>query len=112
MKIIAIEEIPGAVVPKHYDLLGRTIFNAQGTKVTFTRMEKTGRCDPHIHDSAAQLFIVLKGEMLFKSVKGETLVKKGNAVLFDAGEVHSNDNAADGETEYLTVTVTTSTHTA
>jgi quercetin dioxygenase-like cupin family protein len=112
MKIIAIEEIPGKVAPKHYDLLGRNIFNAQGTKVTFTRMEKTGRCDPHIHDSAAQLFIVLKGEMLFKSATDETLVKQGNAVLFDAGEVHSNDNAADGETEYLTITVTATPHTA
>lgn len=107
MKIIPIEEIPGTLPPKHHDLLGRTIFNAQGTKVTFTRMEKTGRCEPHIHDSVAQLFIVLKGEMMFKSVTGETVVKQGNAVLFDAGEVHSNSNAVDGETEYLTVNVTT-----
>lgn len=109
MKIIDIEKIPAAVAPKHYDLLGRTIFNAQGTKVTFTRMEKTGRCDPHIHDSLAQLFIVLKGAMLFKSDTGETIVKAGNAVLFEAGEVHSNSNAADGETEYMTVNVTTVT---
>jgi quercetin dioxygenase-like cupin family protein len=107
MKIIDIEEIPGTVAPKHYDLLGRTIFNAQGAKVTFTRMEKTGRCDPHIHESLTQLFIILKGAMLFKSDTGETIVKQGNAVLFEAGEVHSNSNAADGETEYLTVNVTT-----
>lgn len=105
MKITAIEEIPGKVFPKHYDLLGRTVFDAMGTKVTLTRMEKTGRCDPHIHDKAAQLFIVLKGKMLFKSDKGETLVKAENAVLFDAGEVHSNCNATDAGTEYLTVTV-------
>jgi len=105
MKITAIEEIPGVLFPKHYDLVGRPVFNQMGTKVTLTRMEKTGRCDPHIHEKAAQLFIVLKGEMMFQDAEGETLVKAGNAVLFDAGEVHSNYNAVEAGTEYLTVTV-------
>jgi quercetin dioxygenase-like cupin family protein len=105
MKIIPIEQIPGVVPPQHYDLIGRPVFSSGGTRVSFTRMEKTGRCDPHVHEQAQQLFIVLKGAMLFKSESEEILVTEGHAVLFAAGEVHSNDNAADLETEYLTVTV-------
>jgi quercetin dioxygenase-like cupin family protein len=107
MKVMNIEEIPGRVPPDHYNLIGRTILHSKGARVAFTRMEKTGRCDPHVHEDAEQLFIVLKGEMMFKSGEGEVLGKKGSAVLFYAGEVHSNYNVADGETEYLTITVVT-----
>jgi quercetin dioxygenase-like cupin family protein len=106
MKITKIEELPGHVAPKHYDLIGRNLFDAKGVKIGFTRMEKTGRCDPHVHDHAEQLFIVLKGEMMFRSAEGETPVKQGHTVLFQAGEVHSNYNVADGESEYMTVTTT------
>ena len=105
MKITAIEDIPGMTVAKHYDLLGRTLFDQMGTKVTLTRMEKTGRCDPHIHEKAAQLFIVLKGAMLFKDAEDEILVKQGHSVLFHAGETHTICNATGAGTEYLTVTV-------
>jgi mannose-6-phosphate isomerase-like protein (cupin superfamily) len=105
MKITTIADIPGMTVSKHYDLLGRTIFEQGGTKVTFTRMEKTGRCDPHIHERAVQLFIVLKGMIIFNDGRSEVLVSQGNSVLFDAGEVHSICNAAGPGTEYLTVTV-------
>lgn len=105
MKIVAIEEIPGRLFPKHYDLQGRPVFDANGTKVTMTRMEKTGRCDPHIHEKASQLFIVLKGEMMFQSPEGDTLVTAGHSVLIEPGEVHSNYNAGDAGTEYMTVTV-------
>lgn len=108
MKFIHIEDIPGRVPPKHYDLLGRTIADeSMGVKdfrVAYTRMEKTGRCDPHTHERAEQLFIVLKGAMMFKGDQGETLVKEGQAVLVKGGEVHSNYNVAEGETEYITVT--------
>ncbi len=108
MKFINIEEIPGQVPPQHYDLLGRTIADpsegVKGFRVAFTRMEKSGRCDPHIHENAEQLFIILKGAMMFKSDAGETPVEQGQAVLVYRGEVHSNYNIADEETEYLTVT--------
>ena len=109
MKIINIEEVPGKVPPKHYDLLGRSIADesngAKSFKVGFTRMEKTGRCDPHVHENAEQLFIVLKGAMKFQVEKTEFLLKQGQAVLVHRGESHWNINAAeDGKTEYLTVT--------
>lgn len=41
---------------------------------------------------------------MFKGDQGETLVKEGQAVLVKRGEVHSNYNVAEGETEYITVT--------
>ena len=108
MKFINIDDIPGRVPPKHYDLLGRTLADeSMGVKdfrVAYTRMEKTGRCDPHIHEEAEQLFIILKGAMMFISDQGETPVKQGQVVLVMRGEVHSNYNIADGETVYITVT--------
>ena len=109
MKMMTMEELPGWVPPKHYDLLVRTVAGeATGVKqfnVGFARMEKSGRCDPHVHENVEQLFIVLKGAMMFLVDKTEFLAKEGQAVLVYRGEVHSNYNAAlDGETEYLTVT--------
>jgi mannose-6-phosphate isomerase-like protein (cupin superfamily) len=91
-------------------LMGRTIVDeSKGVKdfrVVFTRMEKTGRCDPHVHEHAEQLFIVLKGTMMFKNDQGEMPVREGQAVLVKRGEIHSNYNIAEGETEYITVTGT------
>ena len=109
MKIMTIAEMPGNTPPKHYDLLGRSLadpsMGAQGFKVSYTHMEKTGRCDPHVHDSAEQLFIVVKGAMMFDVEKEKFLLKQGQAVLVHRGEVHSNYNAAeDGDTDYMTVT--------
>jgi quercetin dioxygenase-like cupin family protein len=109
MKIMTIDELPGWVPPKHYDLLVRTVAGQpNGVKqfnVGFARMEKSGRCDPHVHENVEQLFIVLKGTMMMQVEKEEFLLKQGQAVLVYRGEVHSNYNAAeDGETEYLTVT--------
>jgi quercetin dioxygenase-like cupin family protein len=109
MKKINFEELPGWVPPKHYDLLVRTVAGEpNGVKqfnVGFARMEKKGRCDPHVHEDVEQLLIVTKGAMIFQSDQGEFLVKAGQAVLVYRGETHSNYNVAeDGETEYLTVT--------
>jgi quercetin dioxygenase-like cupin family protein len=104
MKIAKIEELTGKIPKDHYDLINRSLYESKSTKIAFTRMKKTGRCDPHIHANAEQLFIVLKGAMMFKSVEDETLVKEGHTVLFEVGEVHSNYNAVDEGTEYLTVT--------
>ncbi len=109
MKVITIKDQPGKVPPKHYDLLGQTIadesMGAKKFRVGFTRMDKTGRCDPHVHDSAEQLFIVLKGAMKFNVDGKEFTVKEGQAVLVLAGEEHSNINATpEVNTEYLTVT--------
>ena len=108
MKFITIEDIPGKVPPKHYDLLGRVFVDesvgVKDFRVAFTRMEKTGRCDPHVHEEAEQIFLILKGAMMFVSDEGERPLKKGQAAIVLRGEVHSNYNIADEETEYLTVT--------
>jgi mannose-6-phosphate isomerase-like protein (cupin superfamily) len=108
MEFINIEDIPGVVPPKHYDLLGRPLVNesmgVKDFKVSYTQMEKTGRCDPHIHEDAEQLFIILKGAMMFVDEQGERPVKAGQAVLVKRGEVHSNYNIEEGETIYMTVT--------
>ena len=108
MKFITIDELPGRVPPNHYDLLGRAVADksvgVDSFHVGVTRMEKIGRCDPHTHDGAVQLFIILKGEMMFVSPEGETPLKEGQAVIVYPGEEHSNYNVAGEETIYLTVT--------
>lgn len=108
MQFINIEDISGVVPPKHYDLIGRPLVNesmgVKDFKVSYTLMEKTGRCDPHIHEDAEQLFIVLKGAMMFKGDQGEFPVREGQGVLVKRGEVHSNYNIADDESIYITVT--------
>ena len=109
MKKMTIDELPGWVPPKHYDLLVRSVVEpSSGVKsfgVGIARMEKNGRCDPHVHDNVDQLFVVLKGAMMMKVGDEEFLLKQGQAVLVSRGEIHNNWNTlGDGETEYLTVT--------
>jgi len=108
MKVIAIADLPGIVPPDHYDLLSYRIVDATiGAKVmgaSLGRMEPNGRTGPHAHENAEQLFIILKGEMLMKTDRGEARLKQGQAVFIYPGEVHENFNMANGITEYLVVT--------
>jgi len=108
MKVIAIDELPGVVPDDHYNLLSYRIVSASiGAKAmgaSLGRMEPNGRTGPHAHENAEQLFIILKGEMLMKTDRGEARLKKGQAVFIYPGEVHENYNVAGEETEYLVVT--------
>src|SRR5512134_2179652 len=108
VKRITLDQLPGWLPPKHYDLAIRTVLGqSDGVKdlnVGFARMEKSGRCDPHVHENADHLFILLKGEMMMRVGDEEFLLKPGQAVLVNRGEVHSNYSVAkDEETEYLSV---------
>ena len=108
MKVITISELPGVVPEAHYDLLSYRIVDAAiGAKAmgaSLGRMEPKGRTGPHAHDNAEQLFVILKGEMLMKTDRGEARLKAGQAAFIYPGEVHENFNVADGITEYLVVT--------
>ncbi len=108
MKLIKIEDIPGSLPEKHYDLIARRIIDASmGAKViqaSLVRMEPAGRADPHTHEDAEHLFIVLKGEMALKTAQGEARLKEGEAAFISPGEVHENYNAVEDETEYIVIT--------
>ena len=108
MKLIRIEDLPGVLPEKHYDLLGRRIVDAsigaKAMQVSLVRMEPTGRADPHTHENAEHLFIVLKGEMAMKTAQGEVRVEQGEAAFIYPGEVHENCNVVEGETEYIVIT--------
>lgn len=108
MKVITIDELPGVVPDNHYNLLIYPIVTASiGAKAmgaSLGRMEPNGRTGPHAHENAEQLFIILKGEMLMKTDRGEARLKQGQAAFIYPGEVHENYNVDGGETEYLVVT--------
>ena len=108
MKVITISELPGVVPEAHYDLLSYRIVDANiGAKAmgaSLGRMEPKGRTGPHAHETAEQLFVILKGEMLMKTDRGEARLKAGQAAFIYPGEVHENYNLAEGITEYLVVT--------
>jgi quercetin dioxygenase-like cupin family protein len=113
MKVITIEELPGVVPEAHYDLLSYRIVDekigAKSMGASLGRMEPSGRTGPHAHEKAEQLFIILKGEMLMKTDRGEARLKQGQAAFIYPGEVHENYNVANGTTEYLVVTSRLST---
>ena len=108
MKVITLSELPGVVPEAHYDLLSYRIVDAAiGAKAmgaSLGRMDPKGRTGPHAHENAEQLFVILKGEMLMKTDRGEARLKAGQAAFIYPGEVHENFNVADGITEYLVVT--------
>ncbi len=108
MKVITIADISGVLPPDHFDMLSYRIVDATiGAKAmgaSLGRMERGGRTGSHTHDKAEQLFIILKGEMLMKTDRGEARLKAGQAAFIYPGEAHENYNVADGITEYLVVT--------
>ncbi len=108
MKLIRIEDLPGSLPEKHYDLIGRRIVDAsmgaKAMQASLVRMGPTGRADPHTHEDAEHLFIVLKGEMVLKTAQGEARLKEGEAAFIYPGEVHGNYNAVEDETEYIVIT--------
>jgi quercetin dioxygenase-like cupin family protein len=108
MKVITISELPGVVPEAHYDLLSYRIVDdkigAKAMGASLGRMDPKGRTGPHAHETAEQLFVILKGEMLMKTDRGEARLKAGQAAFIYPGEVHENFNVADGITEYLVVT--------
>lgn len=109
MKVVNIEDIPQKTPPNHHNMSARSIANpAMGAKsidTALARFEPNGRADPHVHEDAEQLFIVLKGKMMMKTEGEEVQLVEGQAALIFPGEVHENYNLSDGVTEYLTVTV-------
>ena len=108
MKVITIDAISGVLPPDHYDMLSYRMVDATiGAKAmgaSLGRMEPKGRTGPHTHENAEQLFVILKGEMLMKTDRGEARLKAGQAAFIYPGEAHENYNVADGVTEYLVVT--------
>jgi len=108
MKVMTIADIPGVLPPDHFDLLSHRIVDvnigAKAMGASLGRMDPSGRTGPHAHENAEQLFIILKGEMLMKTNRGEARLKAGQAAFIYPGEVHENCNVADGTTEYLVVT--------
>ena len=109
MKIVRIEKLPGSVPPKHHDLVSRRIVDAtlgaKAMRASLVRMDRSGRADFHIHERGEQLFIVLKGEMAMKTEQEEIHLKPMEAAFVPPGERHQNFNVADGETDYIVVTV-------
>jgi quercetin dioxygenase-like cupin family protein len=110
MKVIEVEKLPGVVPPAHYDLASRRISESSAkTKnmvVGWTRMEPTGRTDPHTHEDIQHIFIVLKGELRVRVKDEDIFLKPGQAIIISPGELHANFNASKGETEYISVTCT------
>lgn len=108
MKVITLAEIPGVVPEDHYDLVSRRILDpSMGARIlgaSIGRMEPTGRTGPHVHETAEQLFIILKGAMLMRTDRGEVRLQEGQAAFIYPGERHENYNVAEGITEYLCVT--------
>jgi quercetin dioxygenase-like cupin family protein len=109
-RVIRIPEIPSGVPAAHYDLTSRRIASALGSHtmaVSQASMQPTGYADPHVHEDAEQLFIVLECEMGLRIDGEELRLKAGDAALIRPGETHENFNVYPGETQYMAVTVKT-----
>ena len=108
MKVRRREDVPKVLPPNHYDLESQRIVDdtlgIKGLRISFVRMQQSGRADPHIHEDSEQLFIVLKGEMMMKTEQEEVRLLEGHTAFVPPGEVHGNWNGRDGETQYLVIT--------
>ncbi len=108
MNLIKIKELPGMVPKGHYDLVGRKLVDrdlgSQAMRTYLIHMDPTGRTDDHVHADAAQLFVVLKGELSITGKAGKIRIKEGEAAFVPAGDSHLVANGIEGETEYLAIT--------
>lgn len=105
-RVIKIADRAPIVPAQHYDLQSRRIVDApvaRALKASQVSMDPTGRADPHVHEQAEQLFIVLRGEMGLRVEGEEFRLKPGEAALIRPGERHENFNLSPGKTEYLVI---------
>jgi quercetin dioxygenase-like cupin family protein len=64
-----------------------------------------GGGNPHRHDSWAQVFYVVSGELSFDVDGKQFTLNAGQSVLLEPGESHGTINRGDTDTHVLVVTV-------
>lgn len=65
-----------------------------------------GGGEMHHHDNEDQLFIVVDGELTFKTGEQEFTLEKNEAVLFHAGDPHYTINQSDEPSVSVVITST------
>ena len=94
----------------HFGMKTQVIFNPDGgckkANVTLSTLPKGSGSDDEVHDHSDQIFYILQGSMKVYG-RGQLLANllEGDAVLVEAGEVHSVRNEAGRDTVFFAVTV-------
>lgn len=59
----------------------------------------------HHHDSWAQVFYVVEGELTFDTGQDRFTLRQGESVLFEPGDPHATLNEGEGDSVSLVITI-------
>jgi quercetin dioxygenase-like cupin family protein len=94
----------------HFDMKTQVIFNPDGgckkANVTLSTLSKGSGSHDEVHEHSDQIFYIIQGSMKVYA-RGQVLadLHKGDAVMVEAGEIHSVRNEEDQDTVFFAVTV-------
>jgi mannose-6-phosphate isomerase-like protein (cupin superfamily) len=63
----------------------------------------------HYHEDMQEIFVVFQGEARITVGEATALLRRGDAVLIDPGEVHEMRNVGNEDVEYLALGITAGT---
>ena len=94
----------------HFDMKTQVIFNPDGgckkANVTLSTLSKGSGSNDEVHEHSDQIFYIIQGSMKVYG-RGQLLadLHKGDAILVEAGDIHSVRNEEDQDTIFFAVTV-------
>ncbi len=71
--------------------------------VNWSRLPAGQRFARHYHEDMQELFVVINGEVEMTAGNETVLLRKGDAVIVEPGEIHQMHNAGAHDAEYLAV---------
>lgn len=94
----------------HFDMTTEVIFNpdlgSNHANITLSTLKTGAGGNDEVHETSDQIFYILSGTLQVNAngMRLHTL-QKGDAILVQAGDVHSVINEDEGECAYIAITV-------
>jgi quercetin dioxygenase-like cupin family protein len=97
---------PGAETPAgHWNMQAHLVDDRDALRVQYCEMEGGGGAEPHVHDHADQLLLVVEGSLSVGAGEGPRLTAgEGDAVYVPAGAAHATDPADERPVRYVVLT--------
>jgi mannose-6-phosphate isomerase-like protein (cupin superfamily) len=71
--------------------------------VNWSRLPAGQRFAKHYHEDMQELFVVISGEVEMTAGNETVLLRRGDAVIVEPGEIHQMHNAGTQDAEYLAI---------
>lgn len=76
--------------------------------INWAKLPKGRTFAPHYHEQMIEVFIILNGRVKAKIGSDEAILEKGDMVIAMEKEIHSFENLADEDVDYIAIGIVTS----